>query len=466
MSSRDFILRRALLPSGWAEDVWMRVDDVGVLERVELVADEAPEGAIPVRGPVLPGVGNAHCHAHQRLMAGRAERAGPGEDSFWTWRENMYRFALRLDPEQLEAVAAMAYLEMLEAGFTAVGEFQYLHHDRHGRPYDNVAEMSLRCLAAARSVGLPITILPVLYSRGGFDDRALHRGQRRFDLSGERYLDLVDALRSELSTGTESWGVAPHSLRAVGMAELQEAVAAARGLDPQVPVHIHVAEQQPEVDDCLSIHGARPTAWLLEQCTGAAAVDGRWCLIHATHLCAAEVEAVAASQAIVGLCPTTEANLGDGVFPGGPYLAAGGALAVGSDSLVRISVAEELRQLETSQRLSAGRRTVLAEPESSNGRRLFDAACAGGARALRQPTGTLDVGQRADWIELDPDHPRLVACEEDEVLDAWIFAGDDRCVRGVWIGGDQLVVDGRHVRRERVARRYREVLRELLSEPE
>lgn len=422
---------------------------------------ERPEQSIPVRGPVVPGVANAHCHAHQRLMAGRAERAGPGGDSFWTWRDTMYRFALQLEPDELEAVAAMAYVEMLEAGFTAVGEFQYLHHDRSGRPYAAPAEMSLRCLEAARSVGLPITILPVLYERGGFDDRPLQEAQRRFELSGRLYFDVVDALRSEVRGGTESWGIAPHSLRAVSISSLREAVVTARRLDPDAPMHIHVAEQQLEVDDCVATHGQRPVAWLLEQCRESAAVDERWCLIHATHLQPEEIDGIAASGAVVGLCPTTEANLGDGVFRAAPFLAAAGRLAVGSDSLVRVSLAEELRQLETSQRLVARGRTLLAEPEGSNGRRIFDAARAGGARALRQPTGSLEVGRRADWVELDPEHPRLVACRDDELLDAWIFAGDDRCVHGVWIGGDQVVVEGLHVSREEVARRFRRVARRL-----
>lgn len=458
---RDFVLRRALLPTGWAEDVWIRVDERGFLERVEAGAPEPPDGAVPVRGPVVPGVANVHSHAHQRLMAGRAERSGPGPDSFWTWRETMYRFALQLEPEDLEAVAAMAYVEMLEAGFTAVGEFQYLHHDRDGRRYADVAEMSLRCLAAARTVGLPITILPVMYARGGFDDRPLHEGQRRFDLSGAMYLEVVEALRHAVRPGYESWGIAPHSLRAVAPDALRQVVSETRDLDPEAPVHIHVAEQRLEVDDCLAANGRRPVAWLLDQCAGGAAVDHRWCLIHATHMEADEIEGVASSGALVGLCPTTEANLGDGVFSAAAFLAAGGGFAVGSDSLVRISVAEELRQLETSQRLVEGRRTVLAQRESSNGRLLFDAACAGGARALRQPTGTLEVGRRADWVELDPNHPRLLCTEGDETLDAWIFAGDARCVRGVWIGGDPLVVEGRHVRRETVCERYREVVRRL-----
>lgn len=466
LPSRDFLLRRALLPSGWADDVWLRVDDRGFVSSVEVGVSDPPSSSITVSGPSLPGVANVHSHAHQRLMAGRAERAGPGKDSFWTWRETMYRFALQLEPNELEAVAAMAYVEMLEAGFTAVGEFQYLHHDRDGTPYDSVAEMSLRCLAAARTVGLPITILPVLYARGGFDDRPLHEGQRRFDLSGDAYFEVVNALRAELRDGTESWGIAPHSLRAVGMGALREAVEEARRLEADAPVHLHVAEQMQEVDECVAFHGRRPVAWLLEQCRDGAAVDDHWCVIHATHLDTKEISLIAASGAVVGLCPTTEANLGDGTFPAESFLARGGTFAVGSDSLVRVSVTEELRQLETTQRLAEHRRTVLAAPDRSNGRPLYDGACAGGARALRQPTGSLEVGQRADWVELDSEHPRLVACEDDDLLDAWIFAGDVRCVRGVWIAGDQLVVDGRHLRREQVAGRYREVARRLMARAE
>ena len=461
-SARDFLWRRALLPSGWAENVRVRVDERGFFERIEPGSVAAATDAVPVTGPVIPGVANVHSHAHQRLMAGRAERAGPGQDSFWTWREAMYHFALRLEPDQLETVAAMAYVEMLEAGFTAVGEFQYLHNDRDGGRYASPAEMSLRCLGAARAVGLPITVLPVLYARGGFDDRPLHPGQRRFELSGREVFEVVDALRGELRAGYESWGIAPHSLRAVEMGALREAVIEARRLDSDVPVHVHVAEQRLEVEDCLAAHGRRPVAWLLEQCREAAAVDEHWCLIHATHLEPEELEAITGSGATVGLCPTTEANLGDGVFPAKAFLAAGGRVAVGSDSLVRIGVAEELRQLENSQRLATGRRTVLAGPGGSNGRRLFDEVRRAGARALRQPTGALEVGLRADWVELDREHPRLVACHGDEMLDAWMFAGDSRCIRGVWIGGDQLVVNGRHVRRHDVAPRFAAVARCLV----
>ena len=316
-------LESALLPEGWRDDVRLTVSADGEIETVSFGEPEA--GAMLVAGAVIPGVPNVHSHAHQRAMAGLAERAGPGADSFWTSREVMYGFLSEMTPGQLQAIAALLYMEMLKSGFTAVGEFQYLHHRPDGDAYDNPAEMTLRCLAAADETGIGFTALPVLYVNGGFGGVKTGSGQRRFQSSLEDFQAIIDGVRAACSGNPKrSWGVAPHSLRAVSPEILQERAA---GLDPEAPLHIHVAEQVPEVDDCLEWCGKRP----VELIADTVSLDDRWCLIHVTHMTNDESAAVARSGAVAGLCPTTEANLGDGIFDAPDYLAAGGAIAIGSD---------------------------------------------------------------------------------------------------------------------------------------
>ncbi len=461
---------QALLPNGWTRDVVLRLDAEGFIQAVERGADaKVRQGVEWTEGSALPGMANVHSHAHQRLMTGLAERSGPSSvdqhDTFWTWREAMFSFVERLSPEQLEAVAAQAYVEMLEAGFTAVGEFQYLHNQPDLSPYAVRAELSLRCLAAARSTGIAITMLPVLYSRGGFDGRALVGGQRRFATTPDQVLEIVQTVAKEMvgHEGHERLGLAPHSLRAVAIEDLREAAHAMRRDHPGAPIHVHVAEQTAEVTDCLAQCSKRPVERLLEEMSGTGTgVDGSWCLIHATHLSDAERSQLAYCGAVVGLCPTTEANLGDGVFAARDYLAEGGRVAIGTDSQIRISVAEDLRQLENSQRLRDRERNVLAGgSDQSTGRRLFDAARAGGARALDQPMSGLEVGQRADIVVLDPDHSRLIGRSADPLIDSWVFAGDSSCVRDVYVGGVLLVQGGRHIRREEVMTEFRARVHEL-----
>ncbi|MEM7048787.1 MAG: formimidoylglutamate deiminase [Acidobacteriota bacterium] len=441
--------------SQWLAGVRLEVDTAGFIADLE-VAPPRPADR-PVAGCVVPGVPNAHSHAHQRAMAGFAERSGPGDDSFWTWREVMYRHASRMGPEELEAVAAMLYVEMLEAGYTAVGEFQYLHHDPAGRPYADLAELSRRCLAAAEQTGIGLTSLPVLYCSGGFGGQPPQPGQRRFVNDVETFLRLVEGLEGEASP-QHAVGVAPHSLRAVDAESLASLVSAFAG---RGPIHLHVAEQQREVADCLAWSGARPVAWLLD----AAPVDERWCLIHSTHLDDDEVQRLAASGAVAGLCPTTEANLGDGFFRAVPYLAAGGAIAIGSDSHSSISPVEELRWLEYGQRLRREQRNCLAGgPRTSTGRRLLTAVLDGGAQALGRPIGALEPGRRADFVALDTDHPLLYGRTDDDWLDAWTFSGNAPLVREVIVGGLPLVTAGRHVSRSAVAARYRSALDRLRKE--
>jgi formiminoglutamate deiminase len=447
---RAIFAKQALLPDGWAADVRIAAEG-GTIRSVEAAMSARPDDercAI-----LLPGMPNLHSHAFQRGMAGLAETRGPGANSFWSWREVMYRFALGMTPEQVEAVAAQLYVEMLEAGFSRVGEFHYLHHDRDGRPYADIAEMAERIAAAAAGTGIGLTLLPVFYAHSGFGGAAPSEGQRRFINDPNRFSRLLERsneIVAKLEGGVV--GVAPHSLRAVTTDELGDVAA----LAPQGPIHIHIAEQVREVEDCVAWSGKRPVEWLLDH----ADVGERWCLIHATHMTGAETAAMARSGAVAGLCPITEANLGDGTFAAPTFIENGGRFGVGSDSNVLIGVADELRQLEYSQRLAHRARNVLAAPGRSNGRVLFDAALAGGSRALGAGPFGIAEGSGADFVSLDPNQPTLAGKVGDAVLDAWIFAGGGR-IDCVWVRGKKLVEGGRHVRREETARRFSAVMREL-----
>lgn len=452
MIQRKLKFDRALLPAGWAQGVEVSVGEDGLITAVAAgVGGGSPDGVL-----AIPGMANLHSHAHQRLMQGLAERAGPGPDSFWTWREVMYGFALRLSPDDLEAVAAQLYVEMLEAGFTAVGEFQYLHHQPDGRPYDNRAELSLRCLAAAEQAGIAVTLLPVLYSHGGFGGQPPSEGQRRFITTPEGFLDIHERLASA-SAGRQDvrLGMAPHSLRAVTQEGLT-AVLAGRSMPG--PVHIHVAEQVKEVEDCLAWCGERPVEHLLRHYPA-----GRhWCAIHATQMTAAETRELAASGVIAGLCPLTEANLGDGIFPAPSFIGSGGAFGIGSDSHISVSVAEELRMLEYSQRLRDRTRNALADgPLQSTGRSLLDRALTGGAQALDQPMGAIAAGLRADIVVLDHEDPGLMGRSGDAGLDSWIFSAGNRAVRDVYCGGRQVVRQGRHVNADAIRRRFLKTVERL-----
>lgn len=383
----------------------------------------------------LPGVVNLHSHAFQRGMAGLAERAGSGDDSFWTWRDVMYRFLDRLTPDDVEAIATMAYVEMLEAGYTRVVEFHYLHHDIDGRPYANIAEMAERIAAAAASTGIGLTLLPVLYAHGGFGGQPTAPGQRRFKNDVDQFLKLHDASAKAIARVPGAvLGFAPHSLRAITFEQLKVAKAAiAAG-----PIHIHVAEQEKEVADCLAWSGQRPVECLLDQ----AMIDARWCLIHATHMTPDEVTRVAASGAVVGLCPITEANLGDGIFSCVDYRKAGGRFGIGTDSNVLISLAEELRTLEYGQRLRDHRRNRLAGSGQSIGRTLFDAALAGGLQAAGLSATP------ADHVLLDPTRVEFAGRANDDILDAWIFASGRPLISQVTVNDRRVVEGGRHVIRD------------------
>jgi formimidoylglutamate deiminase len=441
--------KKALLPEGWRSDVRLAIDDGLFVSVEEGVAAEAGDIRCPVIVPAMP---NLHSHAFQRAMAGLAERRGPGADSFWSWRTLMYRFALSMTPEQVEAVAAQLYMEMLEAGFGRVGEFHYLHHDKDGGFYANIAEMAEKIAAAAVETGIGLTLLPVFYAHSGFGGAAPNEGQRRFIHSPEAFARQMEACRRLIGTVPGArLGIAPHSLRAVTPSELETILPLAEG----GPVHIHVAEQLKEVEDCLAQTGQRPVEWLLSH----APVDHRWCLIHATHMTAAETSGVARSGAVAGLCPITEANLGDGIFDGAPFLGQGGRFGIGSDSNILISVSQELRQLEYSQRLALKARNVVADVEGSTGRRLFDEALAGGAGATGVPVG-LAAGLSADLVALDVGAVPYLA--GDQILDQWIFAGNVG-VESVWVRGQKQVENGRHRLRDRISQRFMDTMQDLLS---
>ncbi|MFC5758936.1 formimidoylglutamate deiminase [Rhizobium sp. GCM10022189] len=439
----------ALLAEGWRRNVRLTLAG-GRIASIE--TDVAPDAHDERHAVLLPAMPNLHSHAFQRAMAGLAEVRGPASDSFWSWRTVMYKFALSMTPDHVEAVAAKLYMEMLEAGFCRVGEFHYLHHDKDGSPYANIAEMAERIGAASAEAGIGLTLLPVLYAHSGFGGAAPIEGQRRFINSTDRFADLWEGCRQVTGrlAGAEL-GLAPHSLRAVTPEELSLAIE----LAGDRPIHIHVAEQVKEVEDCLSWSGARPVQWLLDH----APVDERWCLIHATHMTEDETRLAARSGAIAGLCPITEANLGDGTFSAPLFLSEGGRYGIGSDSNILISISEELRQLEYSERLALRARNVIATTGGSTGQALFDHALAGGGAALKAPSG-LVAGNYADILSLD--RSAVPYLSEDRLIDHWVFAGGV-AVDSVWALGRKQVENGRHLRRERIDRRFIAAMSELLA---
>jgi formimidoylglutamate deiminase len=444
----------ALLPSGWADDVQVVVADESIIG-VRI-------GVAPLNGDerhqlAIPGIASLHSHAFQRGMAGLAEMRGNTADTFWTWRETMYRFALAMSPDDIESVATLLYVEMLERGYTRVGEFHYLHHDHDGTPYANPAEMATRIAQAAEATGIGLTLLPSFYAHGSFGGAAPYAGQRRFITSIDQFAKLIAASRKAVSPlRGANVGVAPHSLRAVTPDELMAIAPFAEG----GPVHIHAAEQTREVADCVAWSSRRPVEWLLEH----APVDRRWCLIHATHMTTAETAALAASSAVAGLCPLTEASLGDGIFPAREYCDAGGRFGVGTDSNILVGVADELRQLEYGQRLKRRERNVLSDgPGVSTGRALFDAAVAGGTQALAQASSGIAQGARADIVSLDTKHPSLAGRRGDAILDGWIFAAGADAIDCVWAGGNQVVEGGRHRLRQKARDRFNATIRSLVA---
>lgn len=441
--------KSALLPTGWASDVRIDVDAVG---RIAGVQQNVPNAG-GATNMLLPAPVNVHSHAFQRAMAGLTESRGPNpSDSFWTWRQLMFRFLDRLTPDHVEAITAFVQMEMLEAGYATNAEFHYLHHQAGGVPYDNIAEMSGRIAAAATQTGIGLCLLPVHYEFGGCDGRELAAGQIRFGNDLDRFQTLHDGAIAALSGLPEDTGhgVAPHSLRAVGIDNLRSYGAAF----PTGPIHMHLAEQTVEVDEVHQHWGARPVTWALDNM----GLDARWCLIHCTQMTPSETVRLAQSGAVAGLCPITESSLGDGIFDAVRWLDAGGAMAVGSDSNVRIALSEELRTLDYSQRLRDGTRAALASPEFSTGRRMFEEMLDGGAQATQRKTGRLEDGYWADMLTLDTDNAHKWGRSGDTALDAWIFAGDDRLVTDVWSAGRHMVRNGQHIARADIIAAYRRTI--------
>lgn len=455
-----YFAETAWLPEGWARDVAIDVDAGGDIAAVLPGAGAA--GAERLAGAAVPGIPDLHSHAFQRAMAGLAETAGPAGDDFWSWRDLMYRFLDRLGPADVEAIAAQLHVELLRHGYTAIAEFHYLHNERGGGAYEVETTLADAICAAAGASGIGLTLLPVAYRQGGFGGKPASAAQARFVLDAGRYARLVETLAARHRRDKQiRVGVAPHSLRAVGPDDLAGVVALATRLDRDMPIHIHVAEQTREVADCLAWSGARPVAWLLDN----AQVDRRWCLVHATHMDTAEVDRLARSRAVAGLCPTTEANLGDGLFALPAFLGAGGAFGIGSDSNVSVSPAEELRWLEYGQRLVSRSRNVAAPgPAASTGARLLRAALDGGARACARPIGAIAAGKRADIVVLDRAHPALVARDGDALIDGWIFSGNDTPVRDVMVGGHWVVREGHHVHQDQARADFARCMRRLLAE--
>lgn len=451
----DLWFEEARLADGWAQRVRLRIAD-GRIAGIERDTPRGPQDA--AHGVAVPGLCNVHSHAFQRGMAGLAERRGPADDDFWTWREVMYRFLDRLTPDDVEAITAQAFAEMLAAGFTRVGEFHYLHNDVDGRAYADPGELTDRISAAAQATGIGLTLLPVFYAHGGFGGAPAKPGQKRFLTDPEGFTRLVERARSATRVLPDATvGIAPHSLRAVTPEELAAILPLAAG----GPIHIHAAEQVGEVQACVAWSGARPVQWLLDH----AAVDAAWCLIHATHLDEAEIAGLAKSDAVAGLCPVTEANLGDGICPARAYIGQGGRFGVGTDSNVLIDAAGELRALEYAQRLESRSRNVLAPREGASvGAALFDAALAGGAQALGVSQTGLQIGASADIVALDPAHPSLIGRRGDAILDAWVFAAGREAVDAVWRAGEPVVAGGRHRQADPIAARYRKTLKRLLAD--
>ncbi len=445
---------RALLPDGWAEQVRLTVAD-GHITGVAKAA--APQPGDTRVSALLPALSNLHSHAFQRAMAGMTEHRIAGRDSFWTWRDLMYRFLDRLTPEQMEAIAALVFMEMQEAGYAAVGEFHYVHHQPGGDAYADISELSNRIFAAASLTGIGLTHLPVLYTYGGAGQQPLAAGQLRFGNTVDGFAALLEAARAAASALPPDThvGIAPHSLRATNPADLARALPLAAGN----PIHIHVAEQPKEVADISAWLGARPVEWLLANTP----IGADWCAIHATHMTAQETAALAKSGAVAGLCPITEANLGDGPFNGPEWLAAGGAFGIGSDSNVRISLTEELRTLEYSQRLRDIARNVMVAKDGSVGQFLYVGAALGGARALGRKSGQIGVGSLADLTAIDLSHPTLCALRPDHILDGLAFAAPDTVITDLWSAGRHQVKEGRHVHRAQIIAGWRKAVKGLID---
>ncbi|MCU1798830.1 formimidoylglutamate deiminase [Pectobacterium polaris] len=451
-----YFAEKALLPQGWANNVKITLSAEGTITSLE--SDSLrDESSIQLDGFLVPGMPNLHSHAFQRAMAGLSEVMGNPADSFWTWRDLMYRLVGKITPEQLEIIASYLYIEMLKAGYTSVAEFHYLHHDKNGQPYAQPAELALRISQAANTAGIGLTLLPVLYSYSGFGGQPASSEQRRFINDTDRYLALYDSITSQLANNPmQRTGLCFHSLRAVTPEQMRTVL----DCHPKKqPIHIHIAEQQKEVNDCIAWSGLRPVEWLYQHMP----VDEHWCLIHATHITAEETRLIAASGAVAGLCLTTEANLGDGIFPGQEYVSQQGNWGIGSDSHISVSASEDLRWFEYGQRLNKRRRNLLHLPDEPYiGNVLYSGALRGGRMALGQPVGQLAVGERADMLVLDSRDPFLATANDRERLNRWIFACSTNPIKDVMVGGHWVITDKQHEKDDDVRALFIKVMESII----
>lgn len=445
----------ALTAKGWEKDVRVKVDQSGIISAVEAGVKASQEDQYLPNRILLPALSNLHSHSFQRAMSGMTEKRLEKRDSFWTWRELVYSFLQYLNPKEIEAIASLAFMEMMECGYAAVGEFHYIHHQLGGHHYDNIAETSCSIINAAIKTGIGLTHLPVFYMQGGLKGQPLEKGQLRFGNKRDEFLEILEQSKKALSNGPEDFtlGIAPHSLRAVSPDSLKEIVQTRTS----GPVHIHIAEQLKEVNDVLENFGARPVEWLLDNEN----VDSRWCLIHATHMIPNEIQNISKSKAVVGVCPITEANLGDGIFEGRKLILQGGRYGIGSDSNIRIALTEELRLLEYCQRLIGKERNVMRNNSGSTGRAIYNKTLDGGAQALGRKSGVIKPGYWADLVSLDAEALNFWESNDDELLDRWIFTSDDTLVCEVWSAGRQMVVHGRHVHHKEIEQFYRSVISEI-----
>ncbi|KTC91813.1 MULTISPECIES: formimidoylglutamate deiminase [Legionella] len=457
---QHYFASTAFLPKGWAENVLITVDEAGYISNISPNHSSSSTATL-LKGIVLPGMLNLHSHAFQRAMAGLAEHATGEKDSFWTWREVMYQFLAKLTPEDLQIIAAQVYVEMLKAGYTTVGEFHYVHHQPNGQPYQDRSLISQHIIAAAKETGLAITLLPTLYHYSGFGRQPATANQKRFINDETQILDIISSLLANYSHDPQvTIGLAHHSLRAISPEMLRQATEGLKSLATQSPIHIHIAEQTKEVDDCIRWSAQRPVEWLLNNMN----IDPYWCLVHATHMTETETKRLAASGAIVGLCPTTEANLGDGLFNLPDYLEAQGRWGIGSDSNISVSVIEELRLLEYGQRLLRRERALVKTAvEPSVGTTLYQMALRGGAQALGRSAGSIEIGKRADFIVLDAQNPALLSRTNHLILDSLIFSGNVNPIRHVIAGGQQVVKDFKHFAEDKLLNAYAKTIKKLFS---
>lgn len=450
--------KQALTSTGWLQNVVVEIgDDQRITNITQGLSHTAVSDADSRVGVLLPALSNLHSHSFQRAMGGLAEKRGSSShDDFWTWRKVMYRFLEILSPDDIEAIAAQVQIDMIKSGYAASAEFHYVHHAHNGKPYAQLAELSMRHFNAALQTGIGYTHLPVLYMQGGLDGRKLQGGQLRFECDIEQFQTLHSSLSASMNLLPKDavLGVAPHSLRAVTLDGLRQCEIIASN----APLHIHAAEQVGEVNEVKEVLGAPPIRWLLDNMS----VDKRWCLIHATHMQHDEVTDLALSGAVAGLCPITEANLGDGIFEASSFLQQGGTFGIGADSNVKIALSEELRMLEVSQRLRDKKRVVLCTPSTpSNGRYLYEQAARGGAQAIGRDSGRIEIGALADLVALDDQHSSLVALEGDTILDTWIFTCNDDIVTDVWAAGRHVLQNKMHQHEEKIAARFLKTITKL-----